>query len=152
MASADDLSRDEWEAIMHAPFHAYVHVAKSEDAEPIAAQFRILIDEINAGQEHFPEGSLGRLLTSTLNANLDALWAGFQVSDRSARDGLTRARKVLDRADPGESATIRDWIVSLTVAVAQASRTIGTDVISDDETRAIADVAGWLDRPVPGLL
>ncbi len=137
---------------MHAPFHAYVHVAGSEKEEPIAAQFRLLVDEINAGQEHFPEGSLGRVLTTTLNANLDALWAGFQASDRSAKDGLTRARTVLDRANPVESAAIRDWIVALTVSVAEASRTVGTDVISDDETHGIADVAEWLERPMPGLL
>lgn len=149
MATADDLSRDDWEALIHAPFHAYVHVAGSEDEEPIAAQFRLLVDEINAGQEHFPDGSIGRTLTTTLNANLDALWAGFQASGRSAKDGLTRGRKVLDRLDAAESIAIRDWIVALTVAIAEARRTVGTDAISDDETRAIADVAGWLDRPVP---
>ena len=101
MASADDLGRDEWEAIMHAPFHAYVHVAGSEKEEPIVAQFRLLVDEINAGQEHFPEGSLGRVLTSTLNANLDALWAGFHASNRSARDGLTPSAQGPRSGRPG---------------------------------------------------
>lgn len=152
MTDARDLSRDEWEALMHAPFHAYVHVAGSEDEEPIAAQFRLLVDEINAGQEQFPDGSLGRTLVTTLNANLDALWAGFQASGRSAKDGLSRARKVLDRGDPGDSTAIRDWLIGLAIAVAEARRTVGTDAISDDERKAIADVAGWLDRPVPGVL
>ena len=152
MASADDLGPDDWEAIMHAPFHAYVHVAGSGDQEPIAAQFRLLVDEINAGQEHFPDGTLGRTLTSTLNSNLDALWAGYQESGRSAKDGLIRARKVLDRVDGQESAAIGDWIITLAVAVAETRRTMGTDAVSDTESKAIAEIADWLDRPVPGQL
>lgn len=148
MRTADRLGRDDWESILHAPLHAYVHVGGA-DAPLMEAQFRRLTDEIAAGREAFADGSLGQLMVVGLAENLDPLWAGFHAAGRSPRNGLSRARKALRKADDAESEAIRDWIVALAAHVAEASRTLGTDAVSPAETEALRDVAAWLDRPLP---
>lgn len=148
MSHTERFQRDDWEAILHAPFHAYTHVG-SADGTPIEAQFRCLVEEIEAGQETFDEESLGRTMATALNGNLDVLWAGFQAAGRSPKDGLGRARKALEKAEDSESAAIRDWILAMAVRVAEARRVLGTGAVSPAEDDAIVDVAAWLDRPLP---
>lgn len=148
MRTAESLSRDEWERILHAPFHAYMHVGGVE-GPPIEAQFRFLTEEFAAGRDTFSEGSVGAMMTAALTENLDPLWAAFQAAGRSSKDGLTRARKTLGKVSNAESEAVRDWIIRLAGGVGQVRRVMGTEAISPDEAAAISDVAGWLRRPLP---
>lgn len=148
MRTADSLSRDDWERILHAPFHAYMHVGGVE-GPPIEAQFRFLTEEFAAGREAFPAGSVGAAMTAALTENLDPLWAAFQEAGRSSKDGLSRARKTLNKVSDAESEAVRDWIITLASGVGQVRRVMGTEAISPDEAAAISDVAGWLRRPLP---
>lgn len=148
MGEADRLRKGEWEAILHAPFHVYTVVA-SADGEPMAAQFRALRDRLEQGPGAFPEGSVGRTMVDTLGLNIDALWAGYQATGRSPKDGLGRARKALGRIPDEASAGVRDWLVELAGHIAAARRTIGEDSVSEAERQAVRDVAAWLDRPLP---
>ena len=148
MAIADRFSSDQWEHILHAPFHAYMHVGGA-DGPPIEAQFRRLTEELAAGRESFPEGSLGGLVSAALVENLDALWAGFRAAARSPKDGLVRARKVLDKAELDDSEAIRDWIIAVAIGVGEARRVMGTEAVSPTEAAAVNDIADWLRRPVP---
>ena len=87
MRTAESLSRDEWEGILHAPFHAYMHVGGVE-GPPIEAQFRFLTEEFAAGRDAFSDGSVGAMMTAALTENLDSLWAAFQATGQSSKDGL----------------------------------------------------------------
>lgn len=144
---SDTLKRGEWESVLHAPFHVYSVVARV-DGEPDEAQFRRLGEEIVAGRAIFPDGSLGARIADALADNVDPLWAAYQASGRSPKDGLVRARKALKRTTDEESIAIRDWWISLGIRVAEVRRTLGTDAVSDNETGAISEIAGWLKRPV----
>lgn len=148
MSTADRYDSDQWERILHAPFHAYMHVGGA-DGPPIEAQFRRLTEELAAGRELFAEGSLGGLMAVALAENLDALWEGFRAAARSPKDGLVRARKTLDRAGDDESEAIRDWIIALAIGIAEARRVLGTEAVSPTEAAAVNDVAEWLQRPLP---
>ena len=68
MRTAESLSRDEWERILHAPFHAYMHVGGVE-GPPIEAQFRFLTEEFAAGRDTFSDGSVGAMMTAALTEN-----------------------------------------------------------------------------------
>ncbi len=148
MRTAESLSRDEWEGILHAPFHAYMHVGGVE-GPPIEAQFRFLTEEFAAGRDAFSDGSVGAMMTAALTENLDSLWAAFQATGQSSKDGLNRARKTLGKVSDAESEAIRDWIIRLASGVGQVRRVMGTEAISPDEAAAISDIAGWLHRPLP---
>ncbi len=148
MSTADRFSRDQWEHILHAPFHAYMHVAGA-DGRPIEAQFRRLTEELAAGRELFPEGTLGGLMVAALTENLDALWAGFRAAARSPKDGLVQAQKTLDRAEDADSEAIRDWVIAVAIGIAEARRVVGIEAVSPTEAAAISDVADWLRRPLP---
>ena len=148
MRTAESLSRDEWERILHAPFHAYVHVG-GVGGPPIEAQFRFLTEEFAAGRDAFADGSVGAMMTTALTENLDSLWNAFQASGRSSKDGLSRARKTLGKVSNAESEAVRDWIIRLAGGVGQVRRVMGTEAISPDEAAAISDIAGWLRRPLP---
>jgi hypothetical protein len=143
------LSKSDWEALLHAPFHVYAVVA-AVDGEPVEAQFRRLREEIEAAPGAFGDGTIGREMGDALAGSLDVLWDGYHAADRSPRDGLKRAAKVLKKkATEVEASAVIDWLVGLAVHVAEASRTVGEPTISLGEMNAIRDVAGWLDRPAP---
>lgn len=148
MSIADRFSSDQWEHILHAPFHAYMHVGGA-DGPPIEAQFRRLTEELTAGRESFLDGTLGSLVAAALTENLDALWEGFRAAARSPKDGLVRARKTLDRAEEADSAAIRDWVITMAIGIAEARRVLGSEAVSPTEAAAVSDVADWLQRPLP---
>lgn len=150
MGDAPDLSRTEWESLLHAPLCVYTAAAAAE-AEATQAQFRCLREEVAAARQAFADGTIGRMLAETVTANLDVLWAAYQGSGRHPRDDLKRAREVLDRAPAEESAAVRDWLIVLAIRVAQADRTVGEPPVSSEEASAIRDIAGWLQRPIPPL-
>jgi hypothetical protein len=144
------LSRNDWEALLHAPLHVYAAVA-SVDGEPVEAQFRRLREEIEAARSLFTATSVGQGMSDALAANLDVLWDGYQAADRSVRDGLKRASKVLRRLPEPESTDIPDWLLLVAVRIAEARRTVGEEPISPAEAKTIKDVADWLDRPPPTI-
>ncbi|MEO8468801.1 MAG: hypothetical protein ABI573_03940 [Chloroflexota bacterium] len=148
MRTADSLSRDEWERILYAPFHAYMHVG-GVGGPPIEAQFRYLTEEFAAGHDAFSDGSVGAMMTAALTENLDPLWTAFQADGRSPKDGLSRARKTLSKVSDTESEAVRDWLIALASGIGQVRRVMGNEIISPGEAAAISDVAGWLGRPVP---
>jgi len=148
MGDPGRLTRGDWEAVLHAPFHVYSAVA-SIDGEPLEAQFRRLGDEIASGGRVFAEGTIGRTMIDALAENMEPLWAGYQASARPVKDGLTRATKALRQAPDDESVAIRDWLLALALAIAEARRTVGAESVSPDEANTIRDVADWLDRPLP---
>ncbi len=150
MADSPELSRTEWESLLHAPLCVYTAVAAAE-AEATQAQFRSLRDEVAAARQAFADGTIGRTLAETVTVNLDMLWAAYGSAGRHPRDDLKRARKVLDRASAEESAAVRDWLIVLGIRVAQADRTVGEPPVSPEEASAIRDIAGWLQRPIPPL-
>ena len=148
MSDPGRLKRGDWEAVLHAPFHVYSAVA-SIDGEPLEAQFRRLGDEIASGGGVFAEGTIGRTMIDALAENMEPLWAGYQASARPVKDGLTRATKALRQAPDDESVAIRDWLLVLALAIAEARRTVGAESVSPEEASTIRDVADWLDRPLP---
>lgn len=148
MGDPKRLERDDWEAIVHAPFHVYSAVA-SIDGTPLEAQFRRLGEELEVGRGTFAESTIGRTMVETLTENLDALWAGYHALGRSSEDGLNRAMKALGKAPDGEALAIRDWLLVLAKRIAEARRTVGAEAISLDEASTIRDIAAWLDRPAP---
>ena len=148
MGDPGRLNRGDWEAVLHAPFHVYSAVA-SIDGEPLEAQFRRLGEEIASGGGVFAEGTIGRTMIDALAENMEPLWAGYQASARPVKDGLTRATKALPQAPDDESVAIRDWLLALALAIAEARRTVGAESVSPDEANTIRDVADWLDRPLP---
>ncbi len=150
MGDPGRLKRGDWEAVLHAPFHVYSAVA-SIDGEPLEAQFRRLGDEIAAGAGTFAEGTIGRTMLEALAENMEPLWAGYQASDRSVSDGLKRARKALRRVPDDESVAIRDWLLVLALAIAEARRTVGAESVTPDEAGTIRDIASWLEVPAPEL-
>ena len=150
MSDPQDLSREEWESLLHAPFCVYLTVIAAE-SEVTQAQFRCLRDEVAAARQAFPDGTIGRTLAETVTANLDVLWAAYQSSGRHPGDDLKRARKVLDKAPEEESAAVRDWLIVLGIRIARTDRTVGEPPVSHEEVSAIRDVAGWLQRPIPPL-
>ncbi len=148
MGDPDRLTRGDWEAILHAPFHVYSAVA-SIDGTPLEAQFRRLGEEIASGSGVFVEGTIGRTMIDALVENMEPLWAGYQASGRSVEDGLKGATKALRRAPEGEAVAIRDWLLVLARRIAEARRTIGAESVSPDEASTIRDIADWLERPLP---
>lgn len=148
MGDPGRLERGDWEAVLHAPFHVYSAVA-SIDGEPLEAQFRRLGDEIASGGGVFAEGTIGRTMIDALAENMEPLWAGYQASGRSVKDGLKQAVKALRRAPDDESIAIRDWLLVLALAIADARRTVGTESVTPDEASTIREVADWLERPAP---
>lgn len=148
MGDPDRISRGDWETILHAPFQVYRLVASAE-GEPTEAQFRRLTEEIVGARGHFSDGTIGLTMTETLAANLDPFWAAYQAAERSPKDGLKRVKKALRKAPDDESLAIRDWLVALAARIADASREVGAESVTEAERRAIAEVAGWLDRPRP---
>lgn len=148
MGDPDRISRGDWETILHAPFQVYRLVA-SADGEPTEAQFRRLTEEIVGARRHFSDGTIGLTMTETLAANLDAFWAAHLAAERSPRDGLKRLKKALRKAPDDESTAIRDWLVALAARIADARREVGAESVTEREGRAIAEIAGWLDRPRP---
>jgi hypothetical protein len=150
MSGPEELSRGEWESLLHAPFCVYSAVAATEP-EVTEAQFRCLRDEILAAPQAFADGTIGWTLAETLTANLDVLWAAYRNSGRHPGDDLKRARKALKKVPDDESAAIRDWLIVLGIRVARADRTVGEPPVSHEEVSALRDIAGWLQRPVPPL-
>ncbi len=150
MSDPADLSRDEWESLLHAPICVYLTVVATE-TEATEAQFRCLREEIAAAGQAFADGTIGWTLAEAVTANLDVLWAAYQSSGRHPGQDLKRARKVLDKVPDDESAAVRDWLVVLAIRVAKADRTVGDPPVSHEELSAIRDVAGWLRRPIPPL-
>lgn len=148
MGDPGRLERGDWEAVLHAPFHVYSAVA-SIDGEPLEAQFRRLGEEIASGSGVFAEGTIGRTMIDALAENMEPLWAGYQASGRSVKDGLKQAVKALCRAPEDESVAIRDWLLVLALAIAEVRRTVGAESVTPDEASTIRDVADWLDRPLP---
>ncbi len=145
---SESLSQDDWEAILHAPFRVYTLVA-SADGPPVESQYRHLGEAILAGRESFGEGTVGRTMVDTLVANQDVLWAGYQASGRSPKDGLKRAVKALRQVPEGESAAVRAWLVALGITIGEVRRTVGEATISESEQLAIRDLTKWLDSPIP---
>jgi hypothetical protein len=148
MGGPKPLSRDDWEAILHAPFHVYSAVA-SADGVPSESEFRSLRDGIEASRAAFGGIGVGHEMIETLAGNLDVLWAGYQASGRSAKDGVKRAVKALRRVQEAESAAIRDWLLLLGIQVAEARKIIGEEPVNPGEQQVIAEVAAWLERPLP---
>ncbi len=150
MSDPEVLSRDEWEALLHAPFCVYSALVATEP-EAGEAQFRCLREEILAARQAFADGTIGWTLTESVAANLDVLWAAYQGSGRHPGDDLKRARKALDKVPDDESTAIRDWLIVLAIRVARADRTLGEPPVSHEDLSAIRDIAGWLKRPIPPL-
>jgi hypothetical protein len=148
MGGPKPLSRDDWEAILHAPFHVY-SAAASADGVPSATQFRRLREEIDAGPGAFAGAGVGHEMMATLAGNLDVLWAGYQASGRSVRDGVKRVVKSLGKISEAESAAIRDWLLLLAIHVAEARKVIGGESVNPDEQKVIAEVGSWLERTLP---
>lgn len=151
MADLENLSRDDWEALLHAPFAAYSVVAAADEAAT-EAQFRQLRDEIGAGADAFPDGTIGRELADAVAENLDILWSAYRASGRSPRDTLKRAAKGLRGLPDAESIAVRDWLLVVALRVARANRTMGEATVTHEEVAALVELAGWLDRPVPDIL
>ena len=150
MGDSPELSREEWESLLHAPFCVYLAVIATE-AEVTQAQFRALREEVAAARQAFGDGTIGWTLAETLTANLDMLWAAYQSSGRHPGHDLKRARKVLGKVPDDESAAVRDWLIVLAIRLARADRTVGKPPVSHEEVSAIRDIAGWLQRPIPPL-
>lgn len=150
MGDPAKLSRDDWEALLHAPFAVYSSVAGA-DQPAMEAQFRRLRDEIVAGQGAFPDGTIGRAMADAVAANMDMLWGAYHASGRKPQDVIKRAVKALRRVPDDEAVAIRDWLLVMAVRVAVASRMAGRAAVSSVESAAIRDLAGWLQRPMPGM-
>lgn len=150
MGDREKLSRDDWEAVIQAPFRVYSTIA-AVDLGPMEAQFRTFRDEVEAGRSVFAHETIGFAMIEALAANLDVLWDAYRASDRSSKDGLKRAVKALRRAPELESAEIRDWLLVLAGRIASVRRVIGDGSVSADEARVIRDLADWLDRPEPEI-
>ncbi|MDP1839028.1 MAG: hypothetical protein Q8L19_11055, partial [Reyranella sp.] len=140
--------RDDWEALLQAPFAVYSTVAGA-DEPATEAQFRRLGDEILAGQGAFPDATIGRAMAEAVAANVDMLWGAYHASGRKPHDVIKRAVKALGRAPDDEAVAIRDWLLAMAVRIAEASRMAGEAAVSPVETSAIRDLAGWLQRPMP---
>ncbi len=150
MSGPKELSRDEWESLLHAPFCVYSALVATEP-EVTEAQFRCLREEVLAARQTFADGTMGRTLAESVAANLDVLWSAYQNSGRHPGDDLKRARKALDKVPDEESTAIRDWLIVLGIRLARADRTVGEPPVSHEEVSAIRDIAGWLKRPIPPL-
>jgi hypothetical protein len=150
MSKPENLSRDDWEALLQAPFGAYSTVASAEEAAT-AAQFRCLREELETAAGAFAPGTTGRMLAGSVTANLEVLWAAHQAARRSPEDVIKRAVKGLRRVPARESEAVRDWLATLAVRVAQADRVVGEPSVSWDELDAIRALARWLRRPVPDI-
>lgn len=150
MTDPTNLSRDDWEALLHAPFAAYSVVVEAE-AEITSAQFRRLREELATAERRFADGTTGRTLVEAVNANLDVLWDAYLAAGHSPGDVVRRAVKALGHVAPEESEAIRDWLAMLAVRVAEADRVVGEGPMSWDELGAMRELAGWLKRPLPEL-
>lgn len=150
MGDPAKLKRDDWEALLHAPFAVYSSVAGA-DEPAMEAQFRRLGDEIVAGQGAFPDATIGRAMADAVAANMDMLWGAYHASGRKPQDVIKRAVKALRRAPEDEAVAIRDWLLVMAVRIANASRTSGEAAVSPAESTAIRDLAGWLKRPMPEI-
>lgn len=148
MADLEKLSRDDWEALVQAPFRVYSTIAPA-DGEPMEAQFRALREEVEAARSVFEPTTIGHAMIDGVASNLDVLWETYQTSNRSPKDGLKRAVKALRRAPEPESIQIRDWLLMLAVRIAAVRRVVGDETVTPNEASAIHDLAGWLGRPEP---
>jgi hypothetical protein len=146
--SPEQLTNDEWDAIVRAPFCVYSLVA-SADRPPDAAQFRVLAEEITAARTTFPATSLGHALVEAIVADQEGVWAAYQASGLPPRDGIKRSMQALRRVSEPEAIAVRDWLLTLATAIARSEHMMGEPPISDPEARAIEDLAGWLERPIP---
>ncbi len=150
MGDPEKLSRDDWEALLHAPFAVYSTIVAA-DEEATLAQFRHLNEELLTGQGTFADGSIGRAMAEAVAANADILWEAYRASGRHPRDVIRRAMGGLRQVPDEEAVAIRDWLLVLAVGVAEADRVIGEPTVSWDEASAIRELAGWLKRPMPDL-
>lgn len=150
MSDPANLSRDDWEALLHAPFAVYSILVESE-AEVTGAQFRRLREQLASAADTFAEDTVGRTLVDSVNANLDVLWDAYLVAGRASADVIRRAAKALGRVPADESEAVRDWMLRLAVHVAESNRVVGEGPVSWDELDAIRELAGLLKRPVPKL-
>ncbi len=142
------LSRDQLEAVLHAPLFVYSMVAGA-DGEAIAGQFMRLREEVAAGSDAFPDMTVGSVVAQALAANLDVLWEGYQAAGRSPRDGLKRAVKALRRVPDQEAHAYRQWLLTLAMQVADVRHGMGEPRVSPNEAGAIRELAGWLGEPAP---
>lgn len=146
--SPEQLTNDEWDAIVRAPFCVYSLVA-SAGGPPDAAQFRVLTEEIMVGRTTFPATSVGHALLEAIAVDQEGSWAAYQASGVSPKDGVKRSMKALGRVAEADSVAVRDWLLTLATAIARSEHMMGEPAISDTEALAIQDLAGWLERPVP---
>ncbi len=146
--SAEQLSDDEWTALLQAPFCVYSLVASAE-GPPDTVQFRTMTDEVEAARAVFPSGTIGHVFIEAVAADMLGLWAIHHASGASPKAGIKTAMKALGRVAETDGIAIRDWLMVLAERVAASTRMMGQPPISAGEERAIRDLSKWLDRPAP---
>jgi hypothetical protein len=150
MGDKTSLSGVQWEALLPLPFAVHSTVT-DVDQGAAEAQFRSFREEIEHGRSAFAEGTTGAELANAVAGNLDVLWSAYRASGRSPEDVVGRGMKVLRKLPEDESVAIRDWLLTVGLRLAGATRTVGEPPVSWSEAYALRDLARWLKRPVPDI-
>lgn len=142
----------DWQAetLLFAPLWVYAAVAGASGmADP--SQFRRFWELLEIADPGVDASSAGHAALATLRANPEASFGAFQALGDDPRKGLQRTSSVLKRLPDTEREAIARWLVEVGIRVAEASRVLGEQPISDLEVQAIRDIAKWLGAPEPDL-
>lgn len=144
------LDEGQRQTLLFAPLWVYTAVAGA-DGPPEPSQFRRFLEELDAADARLAQSDDARAALGGLRDNLDATFEAYQADRTDPRGGLRRLRGVLKRLAENDAAAVTGWLLDLSVRIGGARHIAGDAHISENEWRAIHDVASWLgvEPPAP---
>jgi hypothetical protein len=148
VATKDDFDQDEWQQLLEMPWVAGVVVIVADSSWRIVGEFKAMAAAVVASVSPGPAETLIRELVSGMEADQTDF-------DRRDDDSLNDAEMleilrqcgvvISARCTEGESAHLREWVLGVARATAQARREggflgIGSVRVSDDELAAISNI------------
>ena len=155
MTTKDDLTPDEWEHLLTAPWVAGILVVFADThITGMAGEFRALWQSLTVEPTGAGQGIMTELIADLQDRESDEdTPAGDEDLDKEELLALISAAADLvdTRCRPDEAAAYKDWIRNAATATAEASKEswffgVGGERVSDKERTAMAEIDTALGR------
>ncbi len=151
MAGKSNFTADEWQQIAQAPFMVAQYVSQASKGGAIGTIKEVMALLQSLGPSNVADqGQLVKDLVADVSAKaVDVSGGGVERSADTIKGGLGAAMALLDSKAPDEAAGFRQWLYSLAVKVAEASKEggfmgVGGTKVSAEEQAALTELAATL--------
>jgi tellurite resistance protein len=136
-----DFSDEEWKALQFGPFWAFMAVAAQDGHLDEAEKQAFIAAMADTREMH---GWLSKQVMESVATDETAIFAAWQMDDRSPADGFAAIRQILGKVDTDEANRYKGMLVWMAVNVANAAGGWVGGSVSGRERHGIEQVAQML--------